>query len=65
MGIRSLTKQIQSSYKKRLHLSRAARVGANPRVFCFYLCLPRKPLGRYDFQVCVSDMGTLFICRDL
>ena len=35
MGIRSLTKQIQSSYKKNLHLSRAARVGANPRVFCF------------------------------
>ena len=35
MGIRSLTKQIQSSYKKSLHLSRAARVGANRRVFCF------------------------------
>ena len=61
----SLAKQIQSSYNKSLHLSQAARAGANPKVLCFLLCLPRKHLGCHDFQVCVSDLATLFKSRDL
>ena len=64
MGIRSLAKQ--SPFNKSLHLSRAVCAGANPRVFCFLFMSSKKAFpGRYDFQVCVSDMATLFKCRDL
>ena len=36
MGIRSLAKQIQSSYNKSLHLSQAARAGAST-LFSIYV----------------------------
>ena len=42
MGIRSLAKQIQSSHNKSLHLSLAARAGANPRVLCFLFMSSKK-----------------------
>ena len=67
MGIRSLTKQIQVQIRTtKVYICHELLVWVRiPEYFVLYLCLPREPLGRHDFQVCVSDLATLFKCRDL